>query len=122
MNELIDNTDSNYPDMLAELSDHFVAQFTARGFDAETAARLGREATEVIRCQWGGQTVYVPKGTEYALSQRDLEIFNKFNGSNVSNLCQQYRLTDARIYQIIKAVRKEQVRLRQLNLFDAPTH
>lgn len=108
---------SNYPELLMDLADQVSAKLVALGTDMEKAAEIGFSVAEHVRENWSGQSLYLPKGVQYALSRRDTEIFERFNGRNHEALAREYNLTVMRIYQIVKAVREEQIKQRQGALF-----
>ncbi len=108
---------NGYPELLADLADQVAVKLGAMGVDVEKAADIGWQVAEHIRAHWSGGAQYIPKGTSYDLSQRDLQIYHKFNGINHGALARQYGLTEMRIYQILKTARAAQIRKLQGNLF-----
>ncbi len=109
--------DENYPELLTELAAYVGEVLQKRGQPAEVAAEIGFETAEHVRRNWAGHSLYLPKGQEFDLSRRDLEIYHLFNGRNVALLADRFRLTEVRIYQIIKRVRTEDMRRRQPDFF-----
>lgn len=108
---------AEYPEFLADLSAQFTELLVSRGIARSLAADLGREAADLVRARWGGIEVYVPKGRSFMLSQRDREIWEKWNGRNVVELCREYGLSEQRIYQILDAMREQEAAKRQHKLF-----
>lgn len=108
---------NSYPELLADLSDQVAVKLTELGTDMEKAADIGFQVAEHIRKNWSGQSLYLPKGVQYDLSRRDVEIFERFNGHNHEALAREYNLTVMRIYQIVKAVRAALLAKRQGALF-----
>ena len=106
-----------YPEILSDLCDQVALKLVEQGIAPDKAADAGLAVAEHIREHWGGQPIYLPKGAQYEFSRRDLELFERFNGSNHAALARDYGLTVVRIYQIVKAVRAELVRKRQGALF-----
>ncbi|RJP17205.1 MAG: DNA-binding protein [Deltaproteobacteria bacterium] len=96
----------NYPEVLKDLADHVAFLMTERGEKAEAAAEIGFKTAEFLREHWGGQKIYIPKGITFAASQRDIEIYGRFRGTNALDLCREYKITNTRLYQIIHAMRK----------------
>lgn len=107
-----------YPEFLTELAEQMTELLVGRGLPADQAAEIGREAAERVRQTWGGIEVYIPKGRSFTLSQRDLEIWNEWNGRNVVELCRKHDLTEQRLYQILDAARRRGIGKRQGKLFD----
>lgn len=108
---------SNYPELLLDMADQVSAKLAELGITLEKAAEIGFAIAEHIRENWSGQSLYLPKGVQYTLSRRDMEIFERFDGRNHEVLAREYNLTVMRIYQIVKAVRAELLKQRQGALF-----
>jgi Mor family transcriptional regulator len=107
-----------YPELLADLAEQAAQLLCSKGgIESKLAAEIGQELAEHLRAHWSGAGIYIPKGISYELSQRDLEIWNKFNGRNVRELAREHDLTEVRIYQILNTVRRAEVKRRQSDLF-----
>lgn len=115
--ETAEDARSGYPELLADLADQIAAKLIEAGIDIERAAEIGFGVAEHVRIHWSGQSLYFSKGVQYDLSRRDIEIFEKFDGTNHEVLAREYNRTVMRIYQIVKAVRAEMIRKRQGCLF-----
>lgn len=109
--------EATYPELLQDLADQAGLKMIELGIDPEKAADIGFAVAEHIREHWGGQPIYIPRGAQYVFEQRDLDIFEEFNGHNHAELARKHDRSVMRIYQIIKAVRAELVRKRQGALF-----
>lgn len=105
-----------YPELLSGMAEHLKNVLASHGIDPEIAADAALEAAEFLRHQWGGQNVYLPKGMMFELSERDLKIWDKWNGRNALELCREYDISKQRLYQIIAAVREREVAKRQMPL------
>ena len=103
-----------YPEFLADLRDKAVEVLAAFTPDALKAADL---LIKFIQKDWAGQQVYFPKGLAFELANRDWEIFREFNGQNLRAICNKYRLSAARVYQIDAACRKIKDKKEQPQLF-----
>lgn len=108
--------DDKYPEVLVDLRDDLEELLTDHGVEAEEAKQVAFAATEKLREKWSGMAVYIPKARDWILSQRDLEIYRRYNGDNLQWLCREYQLTEQRLYQIIAKVRAEQIKKRQMRL------
>jgi Mor family transcriptional regulator len=75
----------------------------ARGEEEPAAMEFGFEVAEFLRRHWGGEALYIPRGQEWFLSQRDQEILQEFNGNNRTELCHKFGISSMRLYQIIQA-------------------
>lgn len=112
-----DHDGSTYPELLADMASHLGTLLVEHGIGREKAAEIGLKAAEFLRGHWSGVPFYIPKGSAWELSNRDLEIFEKFNGRNHAALAREYNLSVMRIYQIVKACRAELLRKTQGALF-----
>lgn len=112
---------SKAPELLADLADHASATIIELLEVApEIAADFGQALAERMADHWGGQGVYFPQGLTLKLSKRYMQIYQEFTGFNHSELAMKYRVSVQWIYSIIKRVHKEQVALRQRDIFDEP--
>ena len=108
-------TEEKYPEILTDLRAKF-EELLARDVP-EKAGEISFRLTEIIRRDWSGQGVYIPKGQAYELSKRDFEIYQKFNGRNRHQLCREFDITEQWFYRIIKAVREAEIEKSQGKLF-----
>ena len=108
---------TTYPELLADLADQVALKLTEAGIKRAVAADIGFAAAEHIREHWSGAPIYIPKGAAYGFTQRDLELYERFNGCNHRQLAREYNLSIMRIYQIVKRVRAEHVKKCQGALF-----
>jgi Mor family transcriptional regulator len=107
----------NYPELLTHLMKISSEAMTKRGMDQEVAHNASFEIAEAVRMQWGGAILYLPKGKEFMITQRDLQIYEAFNGHNIRLLAQKHHLTDAQVYKIIQRVRAADLKRRQVDAF-----
>ena len=111
---------SKGPELLSDLAAHAAATLVELlGTDQEQANQAGMELANRMAGVWGGQNIYFPMGLSYKLSQRDLEIFSKFTGTNHSELAREYRCSLQWIYKIVKAGRQDEITRRQGDMFKA---
>ena len=93
-----------YPELLADLADQVTSRLCDRGMTADDAKVIGRAVAEHVRKHWGGMLLYIPNGRAHELSQRDEEIWTRFDGKNHHELVREFKLSEQQIYQIIKKV------------------
>jgi len=103
--------------IFADIARLITESLLAAGLAAEKARQLGLQAADHVRKNFGGEQVYVPKGLALVVSERDREIWRKFNGGNQHQLAKEYHLTERQIYNIVARVREEEFRRRQMGLF-----
>lgn len=95
--------------------------FLALAEDAEAVQVLGKprlaqivaDQVDRVALRCGGGQFYLPKGLALKLSQRDREIFDRFNGRNKRELAREYGVSEMRIDQIVAAVRRAEFERRQ---------
>ncbi len=113
----------HYPEVCQEMATELFIQLTEqpelKGVPQERLAAMAFAATEQVRHALGGANLYVPRGTSYECSRRDLEIFAAFRGNNYDVLARQYGLTEMRVRQIITRCRRAELARRQGDLFAA---
>nr|WP_269822172.1 Mor transcription activator family protein [Aggregatibacter actinomycetemcomitans] len=54
--------------------------------------------------EFAGQVIAFPKDYFYKIAQRDLEIYNSFNGRNWGELGRKYDLTENALRKIVKRI------------------
>ncbi len=94
-----------YPSFLADIAGHNARILIEKGIGEEKAIEVGCEVAEFFRAQWGGLSIYVPKGQKFEQSKRDVKIYEEFDGSNMVELCRKYELSDRKFRTIITGVR-----------------
>lgn len=115
------NFPPDYPELLADLAAHLYQHLTVHGIDAPAAETMARASAEHIRQHWGGIEIYFPKGLSFEISQRNAEIWRKFNGENTDKLAREYKLTERQVTSIIAEQRALDRRRRQQPLFNEET-
>lgn len=110
---------AEYPQLLADLADRLSTALANEGLAPTRAREIGFKAAEAVRAHWGGQLVYIPVGTGYEISERDREIWDKFNGDNHEALAREYQVTVVHVYRIVKRMHAAARARNQKSLFDA---
>ncbi|MDZ7887723.1 MAG: Mor transcription activator family protein [Pseudomonas sp.] len=109
---------SKGPELLLDLTQHIShALGELISLDTEQAEHVAKEVADRMAAHWGGQNIYFPMGLSIKLSKRDRQIFDKFNGHNQSDLAREFGVSLQWVYKIIKAVRKEEIARRQVDMF-----
>jgi Mor family transcriptional regulator len=107
-----------YPEELQDFADKaavFLQEDAA--IDPDMARAIAWKLAEYMRREWGGRELYFPKGISWECTQRDREIFARFNGENYEQLAREEGLTVMRIRQIVNAVRAYEMAKRQQTMF-----
>lgn len=105
---------------LKVLSD--VANMTARrvrdaGVDKERAHKIGLEVAKEFSAKHGGGQLYLPKGTSLEIEERDWQMWEEYDGSNIKQLAKKHKMTERQAYNRIARCRAEWDRKHQLQLF-----
>ena len=109
---------SKGPELLVDLTEHVAASLVELvSMEGEAARHVAQEVADRMAAHWGGQNVYFPMGLAGKLSRRDRQIFEEFTGTNHSDLARKYAVSLQWIYKIVKAVRKDEVARRQVDMF-----
>lgn len=84
----------------------------------DSAEQIAYHLAQSMIKYWGGSMLYVPRQMATTLHERDLAIWQDFNGRNHNELARKYGLSVITIYQIIAKIRKE-LPATQPDLFDS---
>lgn len=110
---------NKYPELLRDLIDKATPEISERmGLTTEQARQAVFIVAEVIRKDWSGDGIYLPKGLAYEISKRDREMYAKFTGTNHAQLARQYDLSVRQVYARIALVGEQEYKRRQGHLFD----
>jgi len=110
--------ETNYPEILQDLRDDITQTMAEQGIDSALATQIAHSAVERTRKNWGGMLIYICKGKEYELNQRDQEIWAQFTGNNHHTLCQRFGISLQRLYRIIAIQRQQDLKARQRDMFE----
>ncbi|MGV3785306.1 Mor transcription activator family protein [Citrobacter freundii] len=102
-----------FPALLTELNTLLRGELTKHGVDP----RIALELVYAISCQIGGMQIYFPRGQTLESLIRDMKIWRDFNGRNITELVERYRVTYKTVYKAIRRMRKLEHRKHQLDLF-----
>jgi len=111
-----DGGQNHYPELLEDLKAKGVELLTAMGMETETARKAAFAFAELVRKEWAGQNLYIPKGRAYELALRDEELYRRFTGANLYPLCKEFGITLQRGYQILAVMREREFKRRQAPL------
>lgn len=110
--------DNRPAELIADLEAQMVACLVSvSNIDRQTALVTAKQVSAHISTHWGGQLLYIPKNHLGKLSERDAEIWQKFNGNNHAALAKEYNLTMQQIYKIVKEASERERAKNQADLF-----
>ncbi|MFN3494212.1 MAG: Mor transcription activator family protein [Hydrogenophaga sp.] len=76
------------------------------GVSEKAANLIANALADHLADQWGGQNLNLPKDYRRKLSARELEIYERFNGSNVDQLALEYGMTERGVRKLINRTRE----------------
>ncbi|KGE77664.1 Mor transcription activator family protein [Halomonas salina] len=95
-----------WPQGLSDMVTVISAALCRAGDDEDTARERAFRAVRALAQYAGGRSLYVPKGDQLDRALRDREIWERFDGTNVSDLAGRFHLTEVQIYSILAEQRK----------------
>ena len=106
-----------WPGDLVELAEVIRAQLKREGVEDEAIYQQAERVLLAMSFLCGGRNYYLPKGERIKNALRDKRIYDQFKGNNHRELARQFRLSEQKIYEVIR----EQMQLHrsrvQHNLF-----
>ena len=79
--------------------------------------QIGVSVANCLSEEYAGQVICFPKDYRYKIAQRDLDIYNSFNGRNWGELGRRYNLTENALRKIVKRVQDRIIKEKQLDMF-----
>ena len=91
-----------WPGDLVELAEVIRSQLKREGVADETIYRQTERILLAMSFLCGGRNYYLPKGERIKNALRDKKIYDAFNGNNHRELARQFRLSEQKIYEVIR--------------------
>lgn len=91
-----------FQDVVA-LTDGELRQF---GVDEKASTLIANALADKLADFWGGQNITFPKDYKRKLSARELEVYERFDGSNFDVLAKEFGMTERGMRKLIKRVRE----------------
>ncbi len=98
-------TSKKYPEVLAEVAVKVTEMMIDRGEEERAALDFGLEVAEMIRSHWGGEQIYISRGSSFSVSARNQALIDEFNGTNHHELAIKYNIVPRHVYGILAADR-----------------
>ncbi len=107
-------TAMNENELLADVATKVADMYDAALADPSppSGAAFGERVANMLAEDWGGINIYIPKGKNRRLRQRNAQLWAEFTGDNISELARKFGLSEQRAYAIIAEERARR-RLRQ---------
>lgn len=91
-----------YPEILEDLLAKLPALFVREGVADEAAPRLAFIVTEFLRDEWGGASIYIPRGASYQVEAMARDVCRRWNGRNLRTLARELGIGEARVRQLYR--------------------
>lgn len=105
------------PEILLVVAEAVGAQLEKDGLSANKAAEIALNCAKTLMQTFGGENVYIPRGTYMEYTRRDREMVALLSHLTMREVCSRYDITQRRLYQIIHAVYDGIEKPVQLELF-----
>lgn len=100
------------PEFIFSMMDHVMHAMRQSGHSIEHSYQIALTAACSFCEAWRGVQFRVPAGVWngrrlpwYELEARDWQIYREYDGTNRAEICERYRISEARLYQIITYIR-----------------
>ncbi|MFC3874892.1 Mor transcription activator family protein [Neisseria musculi] len=111
-------TDNRTAELIADMEDQMAACLVSvADIGRREAVAAAKQVSAHLSRHWGGQLLYFPKNHFGRLSERDAEIWRKFDGRNHAALAMEYGLTMQQIYKIVREAAQHHRAKTQADLF-----
>ncbi|MCW7552571.1 hypothetical protein NX722_07895 [Endozoicomonas gorgoniicola] len=106
-----------WPGELVTLAEAIRTQMRREGEQEDATYKQMERVLLAMSFLCGGRNYYLPNGDRIKRALRNKRIYDSFTGHNHRELCQQFRLSEQKIYEIIKEQRQLHQNRIQHNLF-----
>jgi len=104
-------------ELLDDIVTHVSTILEDNGIAEDLAEQSAIAAADFLAEHWGGQLICFPKNFLFKLAQRDLLIYDEFNGRNHAQLAKKWHMSVRGIYKLVNRVQKRVVAEIQPDLF-----
>jgi Mor family transcriptional regulator len=102
------NRETRTPEFLASLIEIAVEELGVTGLDAEQRQQVAVNIASRVARDFGGEQVYVPKGTLnrwsklwHEIADRNARIRERYNGRNGADLCASHSISRGHLFRIV---------------------
>jgi len=103
-------------ELLSDVESQATAILRDHGIEPDVAEQASTAIADHLANHWGGQVISFPKEYLFKMAERDIRIYDEFNGSNQPELARRYGMSVRGIYKLISRVRKRELDRRQSRL------
>ena len=104
-------------EFLEEIESLVIALCKNYNLSQDVCEQIGVSVANCLSEEFAGQVISFPKDHLYKIAQRDVEIYNKFNGRNWGELGREFNLTENALRKIIKRIQDRIIKEKQPDLF-----
>lgn len=100
---------AHLPELLADLMAKLEPEIAACGIDGQPARAAARRVIDVIRREWGGRQLYIPRALSYDVAEMRRVIGETWTGTprSTDELCRHFDISDRRLRQLHAEYRAE---------------
>lgn len=112
--------ENHAPELLIDLADIVENELVKQGIlSNEKAHHFAIAIAQSVAVNWGGLSVYIPRNLASMVNERDVKVWQDFNGRNHTELARKYGLSTQWIYKIVNKMRQLETKRTQVSLFDS---
>lgn len=90
-------------ELLADVAEQTAAQLIRKhGIAEDVACDIGNHLADFLSEHWHGQTVYMIADSQFKLSKRDMQIYERLQRGNAHELAKEFGISFVRVHQIYK--------------------
>lgn len=114
----VSRSEKNRAELLLDVATHASHLAVELGFAKDVSDQLGSALADHLAEHWAGQIITIPRDYAFKLSERDLKIWEEFDGHNHSQLARKYDLSVNAIYRLLKRTHRRAMSLKQNDMFE----
>ena len=114
------NADIRRHELLADMAEQTARNLIKHGISEEKACDIGNELADFFSEHWNGQNIYMVADSQFKLSKRDHDIYQRMQRGNAHELAKEFGISYVRVYQIYKRCLAIARSRRQPGLFEDP--
>lgn len=99
------NNERDWPEFLRDLKDYVSEQLMTLEVGGQTADHLATQVVNKVRENWGGMSLYLPKGDCIDITDRDKALWSMFDGRNHKQLAEHFGLSVNHVYARLRHCR-----------------
>lgn len=92
-----------YPEILEELHALATAVLVEKGLAPPVAEEVAHAIAQRVRKEWGGSSIYIPRGTSMDVEEMRRIIAARWDGKNTRDLSHELGITERRLRQLAVA-------------------